>query len=175
MTALYLALSCLFVNGTHGYLLWSQRATRQWSISVHAARTAGTYAFYVVGHLLGGLFFLLFAYQLFVTTYQVVWLFTLACVTVAFEYAQAMLPAAGKTELGHTIAAYVMWSLFISTGVLALFVLPASLNRQLIAGLFMGATLAIFIYAHFNHKKLYIQQMAMVGFFYAGLFALAIH
>jgi hypothetical protein len=170
----YLILAGLIINGTHLYLLWSQKDDRKWSISEHAARNSITYLLYVVGHIVGGFIFLVFAHQFYVEKFGIAWLFFICCFTYFFEVLQALLPAKGKTNIPHTIAAYIMWLSFLSAGILSLIYLPLTTTVNNICWLIMGLILAQLVYIHFRRDKLYFYQVTMVVMFYAIMAILTI-
>lgn len=173
-SAAYLLLSFIFIFGVHSYLLISQKNERKWSISLHAAKNNATHALFVLGHLLGGTFFLLFAYSYFVTQYHSYILFGLSIAAVIFEYIQAFLPARDETDKPHTLAAYTMWAFYIVVGLLSLLETGIATKRRLIAAIPILISLAIFIYVHFRHLKLYLHQMTMTVLFFLGMLILAL-
>lgn len=170
----YLLLSIICVNGMHGYLLQSQKNERKWSISVHAVKDRQAFNVYILGHVLGGFFFLLFAHAFFVKIHGFYWLFAVSCAMVGFEYLQALLPAKGKTNLPHSLTAYAMWVLFITVGVSSALVLPLAMLKKVVALLLIVIVLAMFVYVHFNRTKLYYYQMLMVLLVSISLFVVAV-
>ena len=146
----YLLLSALFVNGVHGYLLWSQRHERKWSISVHAARDRQTYLLYLFCHIFGGLFFLLFAIHLFLVLHNIKWLFALALLGIIFEYIQAVLPGKGATEKAHAIMAYGMFCTYLIVVLLSEIVLPMNTLFKIITAPFR---LAVFVAGYIAYKN----------------------
>lgn len=168
----YLLLAYLSINSVHSYLLWSQKSKRRWSISEHAALNNRTLSLYIVGHLVGGLSFLLFAKSYYLTTHHYPAIFALVCITVAFEYLQAFLPAKGKTNTVHTIAALLMWFSTIAVIITSLFVLHVTLTRTLIAAAIDIAILAYLVKAYVNKERLYKYQMIMITLFYISLLVL---
>lgn len=169
-----LLLSAISTNGVHGYLLLSQKTKRKSTISEHAVLHKKSFMLYVLGHLLGGAFFLIFAKQYYLHTVNINWLFGLAVFTVVFEYIQAFLPAGGKTNTPHTITALVMWASFITMGLLTIVFVPASSIRKVFASLFYTGLFTSLIYASNNRQKIYKYQMIMVLLFYLSLFAIAL-
>ena len=147
----------------HGYLLWSQRVNRKWSISVHAARDRQTYLLYLAGHVLGGLFFILFAHKFFIQIYHVKWLFVLSAAGVFFEYLQAFLPGKGNTESAHAFAAYCMFITYAAVTILSVFVLPLQTSTKLSAAPFLLAIPICGVFAHIKRNKLYFSQMIAIA------------
>lgn len=165
MSLLFVILSGLIVNGVHGYLLWTQRHERKWSISVHAAKDKQTYIIYLVGHLLAGLFFVLFAYDFYINMYDKAWLFWLACIGLTFEYVQAIVPAKGKTNMAHAITAYAMFISYAIVAVLSLFNLPLSREAILLAAPFLLAIPIFGVVAVTDRDHMYASQMVAIGSF----------
>jgi hypothetical protein len=163
MKSFYLAVaSGLIVNGVHGYLLWSQRDERKWSISVHAARDRRTYTIYLIGHLLAGLFFALFAYEFFVTIHDLQWLFWLSILGLMFEYIQAILPAKGKTNTTHAVTAYAMFISYAFVAVFSMFVLDISTTVQVLVFPFLLLIPIFGVVAVRNRNKMYFAQMISI-------------
>ncbi|HMT19336.1 MAG TPA: hypothetical protein PKD20_04015 [Candidatus Saccharibacteria bacterium] len=168
---LFLLLSAgVIINGVHGYLLWSQRHERKWSISVHAVKSRQTYILYVAGHMLAGGLFLLFAKRFFLERYNEPALFGLVCSTYFFEIVQAILPSRGRYERPHTVAAYIMWFSFVSAGLLSLAILPVEFWARAVATLVYIPLLAMLYKAHTDRNKFYYYQMTMVILFYVSMF-----
>lgn len=158
------------INGVHGYLLWSQRHERKWSISVHAIKNRQTYLLYVAGHLVAGGLFLLFAKKFFVERFDNLVLFGLVCSTYFFEIIQAILPSRGSYERPHTAAAYIMWFSFVSAGLLSLYILPIESWARALAVLVYVPLLMMLYKAHTDRKRFYYYQMSMVVLFYMSMF-----
>lgn len=167
-----LLLSAIATNGVHGYLLTSLKTDRKWTISEHAVLRKKAFVLYVLGHVLGGGFFLIFAKLYYVDISNLNWLFGLSLFTVVFEYVQAFLPAKGRTNRAHTITALIMWGSFIALGVLSIVFLPVDGIRKLFASIFYAALLGTLIYSYFDRQKIYKHQMAMVLLFYLSMFVL---
>lgn len=167
---LFLLLSAgVVINGVHGYLLWSQRHERKWSISVHAIKNRQTYLLYVAGHLVAGGLFLIFAKKFFVERFDKPVLFGLVCSTYFFEIIQAILPSRGSFERPHTAAAYIMWFSFVSAGLLSIIILPINVFTRSIAVFIYVPLIVMLFKARTNRKKFYFYQMAMVVLFYASM------
>lgn len=166
MKTIYWAIaSGLIVNGAHGYLLWSQRDERKWSISVHAARDRQTYIIYLIGHLMAGLFFAIFAYKFFVTVHDLEWLFWLSAIGLMFEYVQALLPAKGNTNSIHAVTAYAMFISYAFVAVFSFFVLDLSAFVRLVALPFLFVIPIFGVLAVRNRDKMYFAQMIAIGSF----------
>jgi len=163
VNTVYLAIiSGVIVNGVHGYLLWSQRDERKWSISVHAAKDRQTYTIYLIGHLLAGLFFAIFAYKFFVIAKDASWLFWLSMVGLTFEYVQAVLPAKGRTNSIHAVTAYAMFISYAFVAVFSMFVLPLSPLVRLITLPYLVAIPIFGVIAVRNKDKMYFAQMISI-------------
>ncbi|MDO8266125.1 MAG: hypothetical protein Q7T41_04255 [Candidatus Saccharibacteria bacterium] len=165
ITLLFAILSGLIVNGTHGYLLWSQRDERKWSISTHAARDRQTHVIYLIGHLSAGLFFALFAYRFFVGVHDIEWLFWFSLIGLTFEYTQALLPARGKTNKAHAVAAYAMFISYTIVVTLAMINLDLSNMTRLFALPFLIAIPVCGIVALRKRDKFYFAQMIAISSF----------
>lgn len=170
----YLLLSAICTNGVHGYLLLSQKDNRQWSLSVHAVQTKKAILIYRLGHFAGGIFSMLFCYSYFIVHLHISWPFYIMLVAVIFEYIQAILPAEGKTEKIHTLAAYIMWVLIVLFGFSSLLAIPTNSTQKTLAPIPLCVLLGQFIYSHFNYARLYRQQMSMVALFYLAMLILVI-
>ncbi len=169
---LALLLSALFINGVHGWLLYYHRDSRKWSISEHAVLNKKSYFLYVLGHLLGGALWLVFAKIYFVDTVHLDWLFVLSIWVVGFEYLQALLPAKGKTNKLHTIAALIMWGSFIIAGLMCIAYLPVGIFQKYLASGLYACLLSVLIYASSHRQKIYKYQLIMVLLFYMSIFVL---
>lgn len=175
MTLLYLILAGVFVNGMHASLLFAKKDDRRWSISEHAVISRRTYAIYVAGHILGGWFFFLFAKEFYLERYDALPMFVLACVTVLFEYLQAVIPAKGKWYMTHTIAALTMWISFIALGVWSAFSLELQQAPGLISQVLMlGVVGLLIVTAATGGKKYWLMQMSMVTLFFVSLLVMQI-
>jgi hypothetical protein len=170
----WLILSALSINSVHAYLLFSQKSDRKWSISEHATASAKFRIIYILGHAFGGAFFLLFACDYFLNVANKDGLFYLSCLIVLFEYVQAVLPAKDKTNIAHTVAAYIMWASFILLNGLAIIILQVSSISKFLASLTFLAVFLLFIYSHFKRSQLYKFQMLMVPLFFLSLVILVI-
>lgn len=169
-----LALSALSTNGVHGYLLLSQKTKRKFTISEHAVLHSKSFVLYVLGHMFGGAFFLIFAKQYYLDVVNLGWLFGLTIFTVVFEYTQAFLPAKGKTNKLHTITALVMWTSFITLGLLSIIFVPAIAVRKVAATLVYTGLVASLLYASKDRERMYRHQMIMVLLFYVSMFVLVV-
>lgn len=165
-TTLLLAVaSGILVNGTHGYLLWSQRNERKWSISSHAALDRRTYLIYLIGHLSAGTLFAIFSYRFFAGIHKAEWLFWLSLIGIAFEYAQALLPARGKTDKAHASAAYAMFVSYTIVVMLAMITLDLSNLTRVFALPLLFVIPISGVVAMRNRNKMYFAQMIAISSF----------
>lgn len=171
---LALLLSAISTNGVHGYLLLSQKEKRRFTISEHAVLHKKSFILYVLGHILGGAFFLIFARQYYVNTVDLEWLFSLSVFTVSLEYAQALIPARGRTNTLHTVLALAMWLSIIILGILSIIFVPAMAFRKILASLVFVGIFSALIIASSDRKRIYKYQMIMVTLFYLSIFVLVI-
>jgi hypothetical protein len=171
---LLLVLSGIIVNGTHGYLLWSQRNERQWSLSVHAAKHRISYMQYVLAHIVGGGLFLLFARELFTVRYDLDGLFYLAIFNYFFEVLQAVLPSKGKTEMSHTIAALIMWFAFLAIAIWSTIAFPVGTTSKLLNAGILTLLVVYLVKAYFDRPHLYRYQMIMIALFFLCMLLITI-
>lgn len=157
-----LLLSIFIINGVHGFLLASQKSKRKFSISEHAVLNTKAYLLYVIGHILGGGFFLIFAYLYYMNILNIQWLFWLSVVTVMLEYVQALLPARGKTNHLHTVIALSMWASFLCLGLLTIIFVPTSVIQCIAASILYLFILISLIKAYRDRQRIYRYQMIMV-------------
>lgn len=169
-----LLLSGIIVNGTHGYLLWSQRDERKWSLSVHAVKHKVSYVQYVLAHVIGGGIFLLFARELFMVRNDFDGLFYLAIFNYFFEVLQAVLPSKGRTEIPHTVAALIMWFAFLTIAIVATIVLPISLVFKLASAGTIIFLCLLLVRAFHDRQRLYYYQMTMIGLFFVSMILLTV-
>lgn len=167
-----LILSGLVINVVHGYMLTSLKTHRKRTISEHAVLRKRAFVLYVIGHVLGGGLFLIFAKLYFLDLQNNSWLFGLTIFTLVFEYTQAVLPARGKTNTPHTITALIMWGSFITLGLLSIVVLPVPDYRKLLASLLYLGLIGTLIYAFSDKSRIYRHQMTMVILFYLSMIVL---
>ncbi len=170
----FLLLSFAIIQSLHVYLLITQRHNRQWSISVHAAKNRQTHLIYFVGHVLGEVCILIFAKLFYLDMNNLPFLFGFVGFVVTMDFIQALLPVKGKTDTAHSLAAYVMWVGFISTGVLGVLLIDAMVLQKVTAAAFLIATLAMFAYVHANHSKLYFYQILMTATVFCSLITMAL-
>ncbi len=170
----YFLLTFIFSQGVHIYLLVSQRQSRKWSISAHAANNTRTHTLYIIGHVLAGASFVLFSYEFFYQLHRLPVIFYAACAGVLFDYIQALLPARGKTNAIHTIAAYIMWLLYVGVGLLGYVMISLNLIQKILAGCLFVAMLSVLTYTHFNQNKLYRKQMLMIALYFLAMLVLIV-
>lgn len=164
-----LVFSGAFISCVHGYLLISYRNNKRFSISEHAVLSRNAYVIFVIGHVICGGSFLVFAYRYYMNVIQISGLFYLSILIVIFEMLQAIIPAKGKTNRLHIIAALIMWPLFLTLGILTIIFAPAALIQKIIAMAFYTAILFELRSSHKNLNRLYKYQMTMVVLFYLAM------
>jgi len=167
-------LSILSIHAVHGYLLFKQRSNRKWSISVHAVENKQSFRLYILGHVLGGVFFLIFAYRYYYLSQNLKQIFYIAVVAAVFEFIQAFIPAKGKTNALHSATAYIMWVSYILVSLVSYFALPMSDLKKVLAAPLLLVLVVLFIYVHFNLKRLYFYQMWMTTLMSAAMFIMII-
>lgn len=167
LTNIYLLLAFLSVNIVHTYLLVSQKSERGLTISEHAAKTKNTHRFYLFSHMFAGVFFLLFAFEMFIIRNNTTALFCVSVVGALTEWIQAIIPASGRHERIHTAIAYLMSAIVTFIGILAAFLLPVDgLIKTLVlilGGLILcGYPLAVLL----PKKYFWIIEMVNINLFF---------
>ena len=178
---MYIVLACLFVQGGHSYLLFSQKHDRKWSISDHASVSARTHLLYFAGHFLGGLSWLIASYLVFYPSHLTI--FWISTITVLLEWLQAALPSKkGRIRSWHSIFAYVMWIGCMVTLLLGSFALALPTWQRLLALLCFVPIFGMFIYMHLRRERIYHLrreriyhlQYTTIYFFFLGMVALSL-
>lgn len=155
-------IAAFLINAVHGYLLWSQRGERKYSISEHAIKNRQTYLLYILGHLVTGILVVFFAYLFFVRKLAYNPPFYLCISFMFFEVVQAVLPSRGIYEKPHILAAWLMWLSFLSVGIVSLLRLSVEQPYRAVATILYVPLLTMFAYVHYSRKKLYLFQMLMI-------------
>ncbi len=169
---LFLIISFFLINTVHLYLLTTSKVVGIKSISEYAALTSKSYVVYVLGHLLNGVLIIVFSWEYFLNAMNNEWLFYLSLLTVCFEYLQAIIPAKGKYDSYHTVAAILMWASFISLGGLSIVLLPVSSSRVAVASITYLCIFLMLLYGIRHRNKLYLWQMIAVNLFYLSMLIL---
>lgn len=143
------------------------------TVSYHAVLSRKTHNIYTLGHYLGGLFFLLFAYKFFYLEKGSVFLIVVTGFAVLAEGAQALVQAKGKTELVHNIFACSMALDMLVVLIAAPIILNTS-GPKLLALFIIG--IVIFLCIIFSIisklKYLWISQMVYFFIFYVAMYIL---
>src|SRR5688572_29749714 len=108
MLPLLLLISFLGTCGTVYYILYKYKYERKTSISLHVAIDKHSHGLYALGHFIGGLGFLLFAYKFFYVIHGSLALLALACVGFLVEQVQSFFPHNVRFGRIHTIGASLM-------------------------------------------------------------------
>lgn len=173
ITLLMLLVSFFAANSMHFYLLYRQRHDRKPTISHHAAKSTRTYFSYIAGHVVASTTFYIFALGFFVNTPQAEILITVATIGWVTDIIQALIPAKGRVEKYHEIAACIMAVSVIVIGVLAAFTIPqlpiASVISKLLA---VCLALSIPVSRIIDFKYFYRIQMISLLIFYIEMFAI---
>ncbi len=169
MYLILLTLSFLGTNGTMFYILFRNRLERKSSVSLHAAINNRSHATFALGHFIGGLVFLYFAYRLFYVDNGSLTLLAVSCIGFFAEQVQAFLPNKGRFVRTHTVAAV---SMAASMTVLVF----AALSVSRLDGSWLVAYVGLIVllcasgaYALFNKHKFYQTQMLFFSVFYLFL------
>lgn len=126
MYLLLLLLSFLCTNGTMFYILFHHRNDRKSSVSLHASIDNRSHATFALGHFIGGLAFLYFAYRFFYIDNGSLLLLVLSCFGVLAEQVQAFIPHKLGLARIHSVSAAFM-AIFIS---LIIFTAPFIINLE---------------------------------------------
>lgn len=135
MNLIWLSLLCsfIFTNFMHAYLLLSQRREQKIAISFYAAKNHYSHLIYIIGHLLGGFLYLIFAYKFFYQQLNSDFLWFISLLGIGSEWIQALIPARRELFIYHNFFAWSM-ALFMSILLIA---------GPLIAGLDSRGTAAL--------------------------------
>lgn len=172
MYLILLTLSFLGTNGTMFYILFRNRFERKSSVSLHAAIDNSSHATFALGHFIGGLVFLYFAYRLFYLDNGSLPMMVVSCVGFFAEQVQALLPNKGRFVRIHTVAAVSMAASMTVLVFIALSVFKLD-AKWLVAYVGLIALLCVSgAYALFNKHKFYQTQMLFFSVFYLFLLIL---
>lgn len=171
--SMYIVLACLFVQGGHSYLLFSQKHDRKWSISDHAALSGRTHLIYFICHFLGGLAWLVASRLVFYPGHPVV--FWISAATVVFEWLQAAMPSkTGRVRSLHSLFAYIMWIGCMVTLLLGSLSLALPNWQKALALLCFVPIFGMFIYMHLHRQRIWHMQYATIYFFFLGMLILCL-
>lgn len=168
-----LLISFICTNFMHSYLLYIQRKDHKPTVSHHAVLSRNTHLLYMLGHFLGGLFFLIFSYQFFYGRHHEIILFVISVLAVSVEYAQAITPAKGKSEPLHNVFALSMAMLMIILLIAAPLLLHVSIAKTI--GVYLvgiGIPSAFTIGVLMKTKHYWIPQMVYFFVFYIAMLIL---
>ncbi len=170
-----LALILISFFGTNGpmfYFLYRHRHDRRPSVSHHMAISKETNLVYALGHFVGGMAYLYFAYRYFYEDKGESLLFILSLFGVIAEQIQAFFPNNADYKKVHTVAAVTMGA-FITTILLAAPVLITLKTSWILAYISLVVILlGAGVYTLFNKGKFYRTQMMFFGSFHVFLFIL---
>jgi VanZ family protein len=165
-------LSFLGTNGPMLYFLHRLRHDRKPFVSHHMATSKRTNLVYALGHFVGGMAYLYFAYKYFYKDRGETLLFILSFFGVAVEQVQAFFPNNLVYKKIHTVAAVAMGA-FIATILLSAPVLISLKTSWLIAYIsLIFFLLGAGVYTIFNKNKFYRAQMLFFCSFHVFLFIL---
>lgn len=172
MLSLLLLVSFLGTCGTVFYILYKHRHDRKSSISLHVAEDRRSHAVFALGHLVGGLAFLIFTYKFFYIENRSSVILYMASAGFFVEQIQAFLPNNERFKKIHTIAAFSMavFMIIILAYAPTLIILDAS---WLTAYIFLACIyVTAGVYAYINKQKFYQTQLVFFSVFYLFLFIL---
>lgn len=144
---IYLVISFLLVNTTHGYLLFSQRKDSPATISYHSVKSQFTLLLYILTHLSAGVLLALFVVSEFGTMNK--GLIAITSIAVLAEWAQALIPAKGKYDKAHTILAGIMATGLVTIVLICTFMTGTSTLVRLTGSLVVGIALLFFSFAKY--------------------------
>lgn len=171
---MYIVLACLFVQGGHSYLLFSQKHDRKWSISDHAAVSGRTHLVYFICHFIGAIGWFMGSYLLFYHS-GFRYIFYISAAAAVFEVLQAAFPSKqGRIRSLHSIFAYLMWVSCMVTILLSTITLPLANWQRVVSVVCLVPITAMFVYMHINRQQIYHLQYATIYFFFVGMFALCV-
>jgi hypothetical protein len=124
-----------------------------------------SHAIYFVAHVLCELLILKFSYEFYVVRHHLLLPHYLNISFATFDFLQATFASKGKTEKLHYVTAYTSWFSYITSGIIAFFLLDIALLYKWISLLFLLPAVGMFIYIHFRRTKLYPYQLAIVPLF----------
>ncbi len=165
-------ISFIGTNGPMLYFIYRHRQDRKTSVSHHMAISKNTHLTYSIGHFVGGLAFLYFAYKYFYLEKGSSQLLYLSFVGFIFEQIQAIFPNNFVHEKLHTRAAVAMGVLISCIVLISPFLLELMPIWYLS---YLCLVLALFVagvYALFNKHRFYRTQMLFFGSFHIFLFIL---
>jgi hypothetical protein len=161
----YLLTAGLLVSSVHFFLVWPNRHNGKRSLSEHAIFTKKSRLVYFITHVITEILFLKFSYQFFINEHSLYIPHYLNIGFAVLDFVQAAVPSRNRTEKIHWVAAYFSWLSYLSSGVIALFLLDVSQPYAVLAGLLLIPILGMFTYMHVNRSKLYPYQLSIVPLF----------
>lgn len=165
MKYVYLLVAGILVSSVHFYLVWPNRGSGKFSLSEHAIRTKNSHFLYFITHFIVEILFLFFSYQFFIVEHSLYLPFYLNVCFAILDFIQAIFPSRGRTEKIHWLAAYLSWLSYLTSGVIALFLLDVMQPYAVLATLLLIPILGMFAYMHINRSKLYPYQLSIVPLF----------
>jgi fermentation-respiration switch protein FrsA (DUF1100 family) len=172
MLLAFIVISFIGTNGPMLYFLQRMKHDRKTSVSHHMATSKETNLVYALGHFVGGMAYLYFAYRYFYKEQGSTVLMMLSTVGVVAEQIQAFFPNNETYKKVHTVAAVAMGVFITAIVLLAPFEIP--LYTSWLAAYFsLVSVLCIAgIYTLFNKPKFYRAQMLFFCSFHIFLFIL---
>lgn len=170
-----LALILVSFIGTNGpmlYFLHRLKHDRKTSVSHHMATSKETNLVYALGHFVGGMAYLYFAYRYFYKEQGSTLLMVLSAVGVVAEQIQAFFPNNERYKKVHTVAAFAMGAFITCIVLLAPSVI--TLQTSWLVGYYLLVSVLCIagIYTLFNKPKFYRAQMLFFCSFHVFLYML---
>ncbi len=166
-----LLISFMATNIVHGYLVLHERGNGRSTLSERAVQHRLTYMAYVFAHMIGGLAFGVFAYNIFWLQNSNLVLTSLAFAGVLTQWAQAVVPDKGKYGVIHTALAFAMSGFIILLSIGAIFGLPLpTATRFLLLGIELIILAGYPMVTMLPYKYFWILQIININLFYLQMF-----
>lgn len=154
------------------YFLYKHRDDRRPSVSHHMAISNKTSTVYALGHFVGGMAYLYFAYRYFYLDKNSTSLFMLSILGVIAEQAQAFFPNRAPFTKIHTVSAVAMGLLITTIVLSAPIVIDLASTWLYVYISIVGVLFGVGAYTLFNKPKFYRAQMCFFTSFHIFLLIL---
>lgn len=159
---IYLIASFIIVNITHGLLLINLRGDHPGSISYHAIKNSRTLLFYRAGHFVAGLLLGLLVLSKFTTGPYAAVVIAITIVSILAEWAQAIVPAKGKSDKLHTILAAIMALSMVALGLVCTILFSPNLMIYAVNMVIFGVLLSLFMFSKYPPRS-YFWKLQFIG------------
>jgi hypothetical protein len=118
---IFLLLSFVLAALMHSYVVFYGRQKHPETLSTHAVLSSNSLLVYRLGHAINGGIIGLMVYSAFLGGSYDSWVILATFLAVLSEWAQAVIPAKGKTDVAHTIIAALMaYSMLVLVAILTI-------------------------------------------------------